>query len=62
MRSGDNNEVFEQMFDDDDFETFYKVFPAKAYGTKIKERQNLSPVALAQTAWFKSKMEAILTE
>jgi hypothetical protein len=62
MRSGDNNEVFEQMFDDDDFEIFYKILPAKAYGTKIKERQNLNPVSLAQTEWFKSKIEVVLTK
>ena len=51
-----------QMFDSDGFETFYKVFPAKDYGTKIKERQNLSRIELAKTNWFKSKIEEVLTK
>jgi energy-coupling factor transporter ATP-binding protein EcfA2 len=49
-----------QMFDSADFETFYKIFPAKDYGTKIKERQNLNPVDLAKTNWFKTKIEEVL--
>lgn len=44
-----------------DFETFYKVFPAKDYGKNLKERQNLSKVELAKTAWFKSKIEELIS-
>jgi energy-coupling factor transporter ATP-binding protein EcfA2 len=49
-----------QMFDSSDFETFYKVFPAKTCGTEIKERQNLSKIDLAKTVWFKAKIEEVL--
>ncbi len=45
----------------DDFETFYKVFPAKDFGTTIKERQNLSKAALAKTTWFKSQIEKLIS-
>ncbi len=48
------------MLNSDDFETFYKVFPAKDYGTQIKERQNLNRAELAKTNWFKSKIEEVL--
>jgi hypothetical protein len=57
-----NYQLILQMFDSDDFETFYKVFPAKDYGKGIKERQNLNRVDLAKTAWFKSKIENVLKE
>ena len=50
------------MLNSDDFETFYKVFPAKDYGTQIKERQNLNRAELAKTNWFKSKIEEVLTK
>jgi AAA15 family ATPase/GTPase len=46
--------------DSDDFETFYKVFPMKDYATQLKERQNISPSALAKTNWFKSQIENII--
>ena len=50
-----------KMFDSDNFETFYKVFPAKDYGTQLKERQNLNPADLAKTKWFKDKIvEALI--
>jgi len=40
------------LLQSDDFETFYKVFPAKDYGRDLAERQNLSKVGLSQTHWF----------
>ncbi|MBB3055434.1 AAA family ATPase [Mucilaginibacter gotjawali] len=55
-----DEEMILQMLDADDFETFYKVFPAKDYGTGIKERQNLNPADLAKTKWFKAKIEEVL--
>ncbi len=57
-----NNQTIIEMFDAEDFETFYKVFPAKDYGKQIQERQNLNPADLAKTNWFKSKIAAILTK
>jgi hypothetical protein len=53
-------ELILQMFDNDDFETFYKVFPAKVYGAEIKERQNINQADLAKTQWFKGKIEEVL--
>lgn len=55
-----NNPKFLEMLNSDDFETFYKVLPAKAYGTKIKERQNINKADLAKTEWFKAKIEEVL--
>jgi len=43
-----------------DFETFYKVFPAKDYGKTINVRQNLSKKDLTTTKWFRSKIESVL--
>ncbi|HEY8782611.1 MAG TPA: AAA family ATPase [Mucilaginibacter sp.] len=57
-----SNQLILQMFDSEDFETFYKVFPAKDYGTGIKERQNLNPVDLAKTQWFNDKIVGVLTK
>lgn len=45
----------------DDFETFYRVFPAKDYGTTIQERQNLNVKELAKTNWFKHHIEAVIS-
>lgn len=55
-----NDQSILNMFDSHDFETFYKVFPAKDYGGNIEARRNLSRGTLAQTQWFKSKIQAIL--
>ena len=42
----------------DDFETFFKVFPAKDYGGDIRARQNLRKQDLAKTDWFKKQIIA----
>jgi hypothetical protein len=55
-----NQESIVEMLNSNEFETFYKVFPAKDYGKQIGERQNLNRVDLAKTNWFKSKIEGIL--
>lgn len=57
-----NNEAILRLIDSDDFETFYTVFPAKDYGTEIKERQNLNRIDLAKTAWFKAKIKEALVK
>ncbi len=57
-----SNQTIIEMFDSEDFETFYKVFPAKDYGKQILERQNLNPADLAKTNWFKVKIAEILTK
>jgi AAA15 family ATPase/GTPase len=44
----------------DDFETFYKIFPAKDKGKTILERQNLSRQDLAKTRWFKEQIQQIM--
>lgn len=50
------------MLRSDDLETFYKVFPAKDFGTQLPQRQNLRKEELAKTEWFKAKIESILKE
>lgn len=49
-----------EMIKSDDFEVFYKIFPAKDYGKKILERQNLSKNILGQTKWFRNQIVAII--
>ncbi|MEO7765828.1 MAG: hypothetical protein ABIS01_00325 [Ferruginibacter sp.] len=44
----------------DDFESFYKIFPAKDYGKEIRKRRNISKTALAKTNWFKHQIEKII--
>ncbi len=41
------------LLSSNDFETFYKVLPAKDYGRAIAERQNINKRDLAGTNWFK---------
>ena len=55
-----NTDEILQMFGSADFETFYKIFPAKDYATKLRERQNLNRIELARTDWFKSKIKEVL--
>lgn len=45
----------------DDFETFYKVFPAKDFGTTLTERQNVSKVDLAKTDWFRNEITQLIS-
>lgn len=49
-----------EMLRSADFETAYKVFPAKDYGKQIAERQNIDRRALAKTQWFKQKINEAL--
>ncbi len=44
----------------DDFETYYKVFPAKDYGRDIDERKNIPQSALSKTKWFRQQLESIV--
>lgn len=48
--------------DSDDFETFYKSLPMKSYCTHLDQRQNISKVDLARTAWFRVQVESLLAE
>jgi hypothetical protein len=41
------------LLSSNDFETFFKVLPAKDYGRAIVERQNINKRDLAGTNWFK---------
>jgi predicted ATP-binding protein involved in virulence len=56
----ENSRGVVDLLKSDDFETFYKVFPAKDNGTTLKERQNLSKVELAKTNWFKAQVEQLI--
>ena len=51
-----------EMLNSNDFETFYKVFPAKDYGKTLAERQNLNKYELAKTKWFKKQIEKVLNK
>jgi len=54
---------FRQIIDilkSDEFETFYKVFPAKDYGTTLPQRQNISKKNLSKTDWFKKFIKTTL--
>lgn len=56
----ENGKTIVELLRSDDFETFYKVFPAKDYGKTILERQNLSKIDLSQTKWFREKIQDII--
>ena len=56
----ENYKDIANMITSNDFETCYKIFPAKDYGREIKERQNLSKSALSKTNWFKHQIEKII--
>lgn len=49
-----------QLLNSNDFETFYKVFPAKDYGKELPHRANRSPLELARTQWFKEQISHLL--
>jgi predicted ATPase len=51
-----------QLLNSDNFETFYKVFPAKDYGTEINVRQHISKFDLAKTGWFKSQIMKVIVK
>ena len=42
------------------FEEFYKSFSMKDFCKSLSERQNISPVALSKTKWFKHQIEKII--
>ncbi|GGD40253.1 hypothetical protein GCM10011514_00440 [Emticicia aquatilis] len=56
----ENGKTVVELLRSDDFEQFYKVFPAKDYGKTLLERQNLSKIELAQTKWFREKIQDII--
>jgi hypothetical protein len=58
---GDYRKVID-LLRSDDFETFYKVFPAKDYGKSVPVRQNISPADLAKTDWFRRKVEEVINK
>ncbi|MEK8021440.1 MAG: AAA family ATPase [Candidatus Parabeggiatoa sp.] len=58
----ENAEKILAFLQSDDFETFYKVFPAKDYGRELLERQHLNKEKLSQTDWFKNQITSLLTQ
>jgi len=49
------------LLQSNDFETFYKVFPAKDYARDLPERQNLNKNQLSKTNWFKIQIQSIFS-
>ena len=49
------------MLKSTDFETFYRVLPAKDMGKTIPERINLNKQDLGQTQWFKKQLQEVLS-
>ena len=56
-----NASAFIDMLDSSDFETFYRVLPAKDIGKTIPERANLDKQALGQTRWFRQQIQSVTT-
>jgi len=52
-----NYKAMIKLLRSDDFESFYKVFPAKDYGNGIIQRQQVATIHLVQTTWFKTQIE-----
>ena len=55
-----NASAFIRMLKSTDFETFYRVLPAKDVGKTLPERANLNKQDLGQTRWFKEQLQKIL--
>jgi predicted ATPase len=56
----DNKDIL-KLLDSDEFEQFYKIFPAKEYGTTISFRQNIPKKELERTNWFRNKIEEVIS-
>ncbi len=54
--------AFIEMLKSSDFETFYRVLPAKDIGKSIPERANLNKQALGQTRWFKQRIQSVIAD
>ena len=57
-----NASAFIEMLKSSDFDTFYRVLPAKDIGKTIPERANLNKQALGQTRWFKQQIQSIIAD
>ena len=57
-----NASAFIEMLKSSDFETFYRVLPAKDIGKSIPERANLNKQALGQTRWFKQRIQSVIAD
>ena len=57
-----NASAFIDMLKSPDFDTFYRVLPAKDIGKTIPERVNLNKQALGQTHWFKEQIKSIILD
>lgn len=55
----DNYKKVIELLRSDDFETFYKVFPAKDYGKEVTARQ-IPVTLLSKTKWFKNQIEKVI--
>ena len=51
-----------KLLKSDDFETFYKVFPAKDYGKNLPQRANLTKINLGRTNWFRNQTEKLFED
>lgn len=51
-----------KLLKSDDFETFYKVFPAKDYGKSLPQRANITKINLGRTNWFRNQIEKLFAE
>jgi hypothetical protein len=56
----DNYKSIIELLRSDEFETYYKVFPAKDFGGELEERKNIPQTELSKTQWFKQKIESIV--
>ena len=57
-----NASAFIHLLKSSDFETFYRVLPAKDIGKSIPERVNLNKSALGQTSWFREQIQSIIAD
>ncbi|MGB3851833.1 MAG: AAA family ATPase [Tunicatimonas sp.] len=61
FKSKESAKALISLLDSQDFETFYRVLPAKDVGKTIPERANLNKQALGQTDWFKQQIQNVTT-
>ncbi len=57
-----NASAFIPLLKHSDFDTFYRVLPAKDIGKNIPQRVGLNKQALGQTRWFEEQVRNIITD
>lgn len=56
------SESIVDCLNNDEFDVYYKIFSMKEYCKELPQRQNISPVELSKTSWFKTQIELLISD